>query len=157
LIIIFRNRSAADPPTRHPTTRAGRPRSSSALVQGEAQTINDSTARMRGIAQQSGWPSTKKPFLVRERASSSGGRTQNRTGDTRIFSPLLYRLSYPASLKKGGIKCSCLALVNRFFTFFRIHCIFIKYHLFRAKFKQVFAFNVIADLIHPIVLRTAAS
>ena len=23
-----------------------------------------------------------------------GGETQNRTGDTRIFSPLLYRLSY---------------------------------------------------------------
>ncbi len=27
----------------------------------------------------------------------SGGWTQIRTGDTRIFSPLLYRLSYPAS------------------------------------------------------------
>ena len=26
-----------------------------------------------------------------------GGGTQNRTGDTRIFSPLLYHLSYPAS------------------------------------------------------------
>ena len=25
-----------------------------------------------------------------------GGGAQNRTGDTRIFSPLLYRLSYPA-------------------------------------------------------------
>ena len=28
----------------------------------------------------------------------SGGWSRNRTGDTRIFSPLLYRLSYPASL-----------------------------------------------------------
>ena len=28
----------------------------------------------------------------------SGGGTQNRTGDTRIFSPLLYHLSYPASI-----------------------------------------------------------
>ena len=27
----------------------------------------------------------------------NGGRTQNRTGDTGIFSPLLYRLSYPAT------------------------------------------------------------
>ncbi len=26
--------------------------------------------------------------------SSLGAETQNRTGDTRIFSPLLYRLSY---------------------------------------------------------------
>jgi hypothetical protein len=26
----------------------------------------------------------------------SGGWTRDRTGDTRIFSPLLYRLSYPA-------------------------------------------------------------
>ncbi len=26
-----------------------------------------------------------------------GGRGQNRTADTRIFNPLLYRLSYPAS------------------------------------------------------------
>ena len=29
----------------------------------------------------------------------NGGRTQNRTGDTGIFSPLLYRLSYPATFK----------------------------------------------------------
>ena len=30
-----------------------------------------------------------------------GGETQNRTGDTRIFSPLLYRLSYFAESPKG--------------------------------------------------------
>ena len=30
--------------------------------------------------------------------AKNGGRTQNRTGDTGIFSPLLYRLSYPATL-----------------------------------------------------------
>ena len=30
--------------------------------------------------------------------STHGGGTQNRTGDTRIFSPLLYHLSYPALL-----------------------------------------------------------
>ena len=28
--------------------------------------------------------------------AKGGGQTQNRTGDTRIFSPLLYRLSYLA-------------------------------------------------------------
>jgi hypothetical protein len=28
---------------------------------------------------------------------NAGGRGQNRTADTRIFNPLLYRLSYPAS------------------------------------------------------------
>ena len=32
----------------------------------------------------------------------SGGWTRNRTGDTRIFNPLLYQLSYPASLPKKG-------------------------------------------------------
>ena len=28
----------------------------------------------------------------------NGGKDQDRTGDTRIFSPLLYQLSYPATL-----------------------------------------------------------
>src|SRR3972149_2948782 len=32
----------------------------------------------------------------------NGGGTQNRTGDTRIFSPLLYHLSYPAILMREG-------------------------------------------------------
>ena len=33
----------------------------------------------------------------------NGGWTRNRTGDTRIFNPLLYQLSYPAiPPKKGG-------------------------------------------------------
>ena len=35
-----------------------------------------------------------------ESGQKNGGRTQNRTGDTGIFSPLLYRLSYPATLKR---------------------------------------------------------
>ena len=33
------------------------------------------------------------------RGSYGGGAGQNRTADTRIFSPLLYRLSYSAILK----------------------------------------------------------
>ena len=31
----------------------------------------------------------------------NGAETQNRTGDTRIFSPLLYRLSYLGTLRIG--------------------------------------------------------
>ena len=31
-----------------------------------------------------------------------GGRGRNRTNDTRIFNPLLYQLSYPAAVGKGG-------------------------------------------------------
>ena len=30
----------------------------------------------------------------------NGGRGRNRTNDTRIFNPLLYQLSYPASGKQ---------------------------------------------------------
>ena len=47
-----------------------------------------------------------------------GGETQNRTGDTRIFSPLLYQLSYPATLEKGGIKIVPIPSVNWVFYFF---------------------------------------
>ena len=32
-----------------------------------------------------------------KKRQKNGGRTQNRTGDTGIFSPLLYLLSYPAT------------------------------------------------------------
>ena len=32
----------------------------------------------------------------------NGGWTRNRTGDTRIFNPLLYQLSYPAIRRKKG-------------------------------------------------------
>jgi hypothetical protein len=31
-----------------------------------------------------------------------GGATRNRTGDTRIFSPLLYRLSYGTFFNRGA-------------------------------------------------------
>ena len=34
--------------------------------------------------------------LTKRRTGENGGRGQNRTADTRIFSPLLYQLSYPA-------------------------------------------------------------
>ena len=45
----------------------------------------------------------------------NGGQTQNRTGDTRIFSPLLYQLSYLASLVKAGLMISDLEASTEFF------------------------------------------
>ena len=38
---------------------------------------------------------------MRIRLEGEGGQTRNRTRDTRIFSPLLYRLSYLAVKKKA--------------------------------------------------------
>ncbi len=35
------------------------------------------------------------------RASQTSGRGRDRTGDTRIFSPLLYQLSYPSSPRRN--------------------------------------------------------
>jgi len=36
--------------------------------------------------------------VVLKRRAKAGGKARNRTGDTRIFSPLLYQLSYLAKL-----------------------------------------------------------
>ncbi len=36
-------------------------------------------------------------LIINQRGLKNGGQGQNRTDDTRIFSPLLYRLSYLAS------------------------------------------------------------
>ena len=41
---------------------------------------------------------------VRNSLKDFGGRGQNRTADTRIFSPLLYQLSYPAEGRVLGRK-----------------------------------------------------
>src|SRR5512133_2446323 len=46
----------------------------------------------------------KNPLLVEEQRVQSGGSARNRTGDTRIFSPLLYQLSYRATSRKGTAK-----------------------------------------------------
>ena len=43
------------------------------------------------------WPIPSNPLILKD----AGGR--NRTADTRIFSPLLYRLSYPGSRKEKRI------------------------------------------------------
>jgi len=51
---------------------------------------------------QTGYKSVKPTDVKKAHISVSffntGGRSGNRTCDTRIFNPLLYRLSYPASL-----------------------------------------------------------
>ena len=52
---------------------------------------------------------TKRPFFIGPNALEcgeglkGGGETRNRTEDTRIFSPLLYQLSYLATEDKGSI------------------------------------------------------
>ena len=48
-------------------------------------------------------------FLPLEKRQKNGGRTRNRTGDTGIFSPLLYLLSYPATLVVSASLASRLA------------------------------------------------
>ena len=44
---------------------------------------------------------TKKACVAKHRLEESGGKDRGRTGDTGIFSPLLYQLSYPAIIKIG--------------------------------------------------------
>ena len=39
------------------------------------------------------------------RSVLAGGATRNRTGDTRIFSPLLYQLSYGTNLHRYFLDC----------------------------------------------------
>ena len=50
------------------------------------------------------WPKTGnkgrngvKDWILKTYGHKNGGRDRNRTGDTRIFNPLLYQLSYPAT------------------------------------------------------------
>ena len=50
---------------------------------------------------------TKKAVWEITRLKKNGGKDRDRTGDTRIFSPLLYQLSYPATVNigvPGGIR-----------------------------------------------------
>ena len=43
----------------------------------------------------------KKRELLLKEVTLSSGATRNRTGDTRIFSPLLYQLSYGTKMCKS--------------------------------------------------------
>ncbi len=47
-------------------------------------------------------PNSRRGSKIPRLLLKNGGRSQNRTGDTRIFSPLLYQLSYPATKPPNG-------------------------------------------------------
>ena len=55
------------------------------------------------------------------------GATRNRTGDTRIFSPLLYQLSYGtivyASCLKASANIGRFFLICKFFAIFFVSCV----------------------------------
>ena len=56
-----------------------------------------------------------------------GGATRNRTGDTRIFSPLLYQLSYGTLLL-----CECKGIAN-----------FITVQIFLIKFLRINEWEIV--------------
>ena len=56
----------------------------------------------------------KKLLSFQITASFWSGATRNRTGDTRIFSPLLYQLSYGTSLIAGAKVRPFFKLAKRF-------------------------------------------
>ena len=56
----------------------------------------------------------KSSYLIDNCFSSQRGATRNRTGDTRIFSPLLYQLSYGTSLIAGAKVRPFFKLAKRF-------------------------------------------
>lgn len=76
----------------------------------------------------------------------NGGVRQDRTADTRIFNPLLYRLSYRAVIIQGTIKPNIRCLVKQFFEkvwFF----VFFDYFLYNlAQFILLHDMN--DDIIH---------
>ena len=47
-----------------------------------------------------------------EKDKKDGGSGRNRTADTRIFSPLLYQLSYRAIQIESKIRCSEVAVTS---------------------------------------------
>ena len=58
--------------------------------------------------------------------SSLCGATENRTRDTRIFSPLLYQLSYGTFLRKAGAKVLLFFHIRKYFCiFFRKQGVFL--------------------------------
>ena len=65
-----------------------------------------------------------------EKPGNHGAQGQNRTVDTRIFSPLLYRLSYL------GIDYLLLAALANIWTIIRINCVLDKHNIFCDSFWQ---------------------
>ena len=81
----------------------------------------------------------------------NGGRTRDRTGDTGIFSPLLYLLSYPATFVVSASLASRLAccfitlvlffkIANFFLLFFDFSWFFRPLYLFFCFFLEILAF-----------------
>ena len=81
----------------------------------------------------------------------NGGRTRDRTGDTGIFSPLLYLLSYPATFVvsvslASRLACCFITLVlffkiaNFFLLFFDFSWFFRPLYLFFCFFLEILAF-----------------
>ena len=70
---------------------------------------------------------------------SSCGATRNRTGDTRIFSPLLYQLSY------GTIFLFVSAKVGLIFEYGKLLLTFLKFIRFYVEFSQRKSFTVSGD------------
>ena len=64
-----------------------------------------------------------------------GGATRNRTGDTRIFSPLLYQLSYGTIREKRVIPCYRGAKISKKFNTANAACNFVG-NFFPARQKQ---------------------
>ena len=57
-----------------------------------------------GIEEKATGKDIKKAVTFRSNCFIISGATRNRTGDTRIFSPLLYQLSYGTSVFDYGCK-----------------------------------------------------
>ena len=73
----------------------------------------------------------------------NGGKDQDRTGDTRIFSPLLYLLSYPATLVVNARLPSgfarCFITLAFFFKIANFFCFFLLFFAFEAQIFHVFS------------------
>ena len=82
----------------------------------------ESYEKISKLTRHSGAYTNKKEQLL-HRNRSFCGATRNRTGDTRIFSPLLYQLSYGTSTficlasAKVGLFSYTYKLYGNFFTF----------------------------------------
>ena len=57
-------------------------------------------------------------YLLLDFSFCKSGATRNRTGDTRIFSPLLYQLSYGTIVFDYGCKGSPFCLYSKLFEVF---------------------------------------
>ncbi len=88
-----RSRNAIVGTTAWARSRTGR---TAAIGAGKSRTGRSSPA-WRRRSRRTSWGGTIEPVNAPDGPAACSGRGRNRTGDTRIFSPLLYQLSYPSS------------------------------------------------------------